>query len=305
MENVLQLGYLALQVSDLSAWRSFAQDVLGLDVSDTPDGGLALRMDGHAARFFLSEGPADDLAAAGWQLSDAGQLDKLVAQLRSAGHDVTEGDAALTKSRGVEKLFRCQDPDGTPMELSCGPTLAETPFSSALVSSGFVGDEMGMGHVVLGNRDAQVSGEFYKTLLGFRLSDRIRLEMHGFPIDVTFYHCNSRHHSLALGGPMPKRIHHFMIEVRDLDDVGKALDRAVHAGVRIAQTIGRHPNDRMISFYALTPSGFQFEFGWGGRIIDDATWEPTEYDHISEWGHMPPQLLAPRKKKSKEPRDGI
>ena len=36
------------------------------------------------------------------------------------------------------------------------------------------------------------------------------------------------------------------------------------------QTLGRHPNDRMFSFYAKTPSGFQFEFGWGGREVDDA-----------------------------------
>ena len=59
------------------------------------------------------------------------------------------------------------------------------------------------------------------------------------------------------------------------------------------QTLGRHPNDGMCSFYAKTPSGFQFELGWGGREVDDATWAPTTYDHISEWGHHPPSSLAP------------
>jgi hypothetical protein len=51
----------------------------------------------------------------------------------------------------------------------------------------------------------------------------------------------------------------------------------------------------MFSFYAKTPSGFQFELGWGGREVDDATWEPTTYDRISEWGHHPPEALAPRR----------
>ena len=146
----------------------------------------------------------------------------------------------------------------------------------------------------------------YVEALGLRVTDRMDM---GGGKGATFLRASARHHSLAVTDILPEPgFHHFMIEVKDLDDVGLALDRAVKAGVRIAQTIGRHANDRMISFYALTPSGFQFEFGWGGRIVDDATWEPTEYDHISEWGHMPPQLLSPRqtnKKKTKEPRDGI
>ena len=83
-----------------------------------------------------------------------------------------------------------------------------------------------------------------------------------------------------------------MIEVAGFDDVGLTMDRALRAGVPIVQTLGRHPNDRMFSFYAKTPSGFQFELGWGGREIDDATWQPTTYDHISEWGHHPPQVLT-------------
>jgi hypothetical protein len=54
----------------------------------------------------------------------------------------------------------------------------------------------------------------------------------------------------------------------------------------------------MVSFYALTPSKFQFEFGWGGRVIgqdEDAAWQTSTYDHISEWGHHPPMVYAPRK----------
>jgi hypothetical protein len=56
-------------------------------------------------------------------------------------------------------------------------------------------------------------------------------------------------------------------------------------------TLGRHPNDEMFSFYGFTPSGFQFEFGWGGRLIDDADWTPKTYDRISDWGHHPPGVV--------------
>nr|ART38240.1 F328 [uncultured bacterium] len=168
---------------------------------------------------------------------------------------------------------------------------------SPLARSGFVADEHGLGHLVVSAPDSAATAAFYQDLLGFRLSDRIVCEFYGYPVDITFLHTNPRHHSLAFGGPQPKRLHHFLLEVKSLDDVGAALDRAVAAGVRIAQMLGRHPNDRMVSFYAFTPSGFQFEYGWGGRMVDDATWQPTVHDRISEWGHHPPERYAPRRKK--------
>jgi hypothetical protein len=115
-------------------------------------------------------------------------------------------------------------------------------------------------------------------------------------VNIAFFHANARHHTIAFGDGQKKRIHHFMIEAGSMDDVGLAFDRALRAGVRIVNTLGKHPNDKMFSFYAKTPSGFQFEFGWGARQVDDATWEPTTYDHISEWGHHPPEFLAPKPK---------
>lgn len=292
--SVSQLGYLVFEASDLDAWRKFAQ-VLGLGVVERGADAIALRMDGHAARFHVQSGSANDLVAVGWEAGNATELDQLVKRLGEHGVEVTEASASDANARGVERLYRFVDPSGIPSELCCGVKLATDPFRSPHVASGFVADAMGLGHVVLACRDMQESAAFYTELLGFRLSDRIRCDLHGFAVDVLFYHCNERHHSLALGGPQEKRLHHFMIEVADLDDVGMCFDRALKAGVPLMQTIGRHPNDRMVSFYALTPSGFQFEFGWGGRIVDDASWQTTEYDRISDWGHTRPKLLTPRK----------
>ena len=290
-----QLGYLAFEVSDLPGWEAFATGVLGFGVAGRRDGGLSLRMDGHAQRFFLSSGPADDLVAVGWQVADEATLDAAVARLRAAGHDVREGTPEEAAARQVVRLFVVRDPAGLRVELCFGPARAETPFVSPLVRSGFVADEHGLGHLVISAPDNAATSAFYQDLLGFRLSDRITCEFYGHPVDITFLHTNARHHSLAFGGPQPKRLHHFLVEVKSLDDVGAALDRAIAAGVRIAQMLGRHPNDRMVSFYALTPSGFQFEYGCGGRLIEDeALWVPCTHDRVSEWGHHPPERYAPR-----------
>jgi 2,3-dihydroxybiphenyl 1,2-dioxygenase len=294
---ISQLGYLAFEVSDLAVWEQFATNVLGFGVVARDERSMRLRMDGHAQRYFLTQGPADDLAAVGWQVDDELALIALVDRLRSNGHDVREASADEAAKRGVVRLFVTRDPAGLQVELFFGPELGDGQFASPLVKNGFVADEHGLGHLVISSPDGVATAGFYQDLLGFKLSDRITCTFYGHPVDITFLHTNSRHHSLAFGGPQPKRLHHFLVEVRSIDDVGAALDRAIGNGVRIAQMIGRHPNDRMISFYALTPSGFQFEYGCGGRLIDDALWQPQIHDRVSEWGHHPPERYAPRRPK--------
>jgi hypothetical protein len=55
--------------------------------------------------------------------------------------------------------------------------------------------------------------------MGFRLSDFIDV-----PFPLAFFHCNPRHHSLAVAHlPGTVGFHHLMLEVAELDDVGRPL----------------------------------------------------------------------------------
>jgi 2,3-dihydroxybiphenyl 1,2-dioxygenase len=293
--GVLQLGYLGFEVSATDAWERFATEVLGLQIGERlSSGGFTLRMDSYAARFFVEPGPKDDVSVIGWQVRDEAALREIGGRLESAGCAVSRGTEEDHRARRVSALLKFKDPAGTPTELFWGPDKAPAPFASELIASSFVAEERGLGHAVVTARDKKESTEFYQSLLGFRLSDHIVCQYYGYDVDLSFFHANTRHHSLAIGGRQQKRIHHFMLEVASMDDVGLCFDRALRGGVPIMQTLGRHPNDRMFSFYAKTPSGVQFEFGWGGREVDDATWRPTTYGAISEWGHHPPVAFAPR-----------
>jgi 2,3-dihydroxybiphenyl 1,2-dioxygenase len=287
MQRNVRLGYLGFEVRDLSAWEAFAVDVLGLDIGDRGDDWLALRCDDWAQRFLVTQGPSDDVAVLGWEVDDEAALDAALARLRAAGVETTRGSDEEARLRRVERLFKVRDPAGNPCELFFGADRAAAPFHSRHVRSSFVTGAQGLGHVVVSASDPDQSRRFYCDLLGFRLSDRIVCDVYGHPVDITFLHGGPRHHTVAIGGRQRKRIHHFLLEVTGMDDVGLAYDRALRARVRIVLTLGRHPNDRMFSFYAKTPSGFEFEYGWGARTVDDATWMPTTYDHISEWGHHP------------------
>jgi biphenyl-2,3-diol 1,2-dioxygenase len=289
MAAVSQLGYWGFEVSDLAAWEHFATDVLGLAVGRRlDDGGLRLRLDEYDWRIALEPGPADDLAYVGWEVKDARALGELGEQLARGGVHVEQGKPELCALRQVQGLLHCSDPAGIPTELYWGPRIAGTAFCSPRVASGFVAGAQGAGHMVVSSPDGDASLQFYSELLGCRLSDTIDAKLGSIQLHLTFLHANARHHSVAFSGlPMPKRIHHFMIEARAFDEVGAAHDRALDGGVPITMGLGRHPNDKMFSFYSRTPSGFDVEFGWGGLEVDDSTWRPVTYSRTSEWGHRP------------------
>ena len=81
-------------------------------------------------------------------------------------------------------------------------------------------------------------------------------------------------------------MHHLMVELFSLDDVGQCYDIAMTQADRVNVTLGRHTNDFMTSFYAKSPSAFMVECGWGGLEIDPQNWTPVEmHEGPSLWGH--------------------
>jgi 2,3-dihydroxybiphenyl 1,2-dioxygenase len=303
MSGVKQLGYLVFEVSDLAAWESFGTRVLGMQVVDRRENGaFSLRMDSYRQRFFVEPGPADDLIAIGWEVGGPSELEDVARRVRGTGTQLAEGSENDAVSRHVEALIRFDDPAGNPIEVFFGPEKASEPFSSEVVRGGFVAEDQGLGHVVVVSKEDAKQEEFYASVFGLGLSDYIRCEYFGHKIDVTFMHANARHHSLAFGGAQLKRIHHFMVQARSIDEVGMCYDRFLSSGGKVHQTLGRHPNDKMFSFYGYTPSGFHFEFGAGGIEIEEG-WQSKTHDRVSEWGHHPPQLLTKAYARDKRARE--
>ena len=282
------LSYLGLGVSSPSDWVGFAAQLGLMPAADGPDGSIRYRTDEQAWRLAVHESSADDLLYAGFDCGTQDSFDALVERIRAAGIAI-ERDQAAAAVRGVMDLAHCQDPNGVRIEIFYGATLLpEQPFHSPQPLSGFVTGEGGLGHIIVNAADPEASIAFYATVLGLRLSDRILFEAApGMVIPLTFLHCNRRHHSIAIAPAMPggKSIHHIMVEVGTIDDVGLALDRFMKAGTEISATLGRHSNDRMLSFYVRTPSGFEVEYGCGGVAVDSGAWPVAIHNSISVWGH--------------------
>lgn len=294
MASITQLGYLGLNVSNLAEWERFATEVLGLQVVDkAADGSFFMRMDENHHRFVVQHGDADDIAFIGWEVADQRALRELADQLRADGIEVAAGTAADAQARGVCELIKFNDPSGIASEAYFGPLMNyERPFQSPRTISGFETGTMGLGHMVLRVDDSAKSLHFYRDVLGMRISDFVDLKMRRgqeTKLSLTFMHCNPRHHTLAFGElPMRKRLLHFMLQVKSMDDVGSTMYLVQDRGITITGSLGRHTNDHMTSFYMRTPSGFEVEYGFGARVVDDATWKVQRHESGSMWGHRAP-----------------
>ncbi len=286
MTGISSLGYVGFKVSDLEAWSAFATQTLGLMLAEEPAGALRYRLDAQAWRIAVEPGEEDDLAYVGFEVAGPAELAAIAERLTAAGVATGNRDPDLVALRGVTDLITCHDPEGLAIEIYYGPTeRLETPFVSPAGIAAFVTEGQGLGHVVLFTKDAEARRGFYCDILGFQLSDTIGVRMSPeMAITVEFYHCNARHHTLAfIPLPGPKKLHHFMIQTANLDDVGFALER-LSLTTPLTSSLGRHPNDEMVSFYARTPSGFEVEFGWGAREVGP-DWRVVRHEKTSIWGH--------------------
>ncbi len=302
MGDITGLGYIGL-IGSISEWRPLAE-ILGLEaLPQISNSETRFRIDQRAWRIAVEAGEPG-LGYVGWEVGSRAALNRVRDKLEAGAFRV-ETDPELARKRGVLELFSCRDPSGNRLEFFFGAEVGTVPFVSPsgarfVTSSG--GQSLGLGHVVFFVEDTEATKNFYMGLLEFGHSDSV-ISPYG---SGTFTHNNPRHHSLAFataGGKMKPGVDHFMLEVDNLDVVGRALDQVTKLGVPVTVTLGKHSNDHMTSFYIRTPSGFDLEYGYGGRLVDDS-WIPTWFRSPSIWGHKrmpPPANTAIERSKAETP----
>ena len=295
--KILGLDYLVAETTAPERWRELAEEVLGLtlEASCARPGWWHYKMDDRIFRLAVQEGGEDRYVLAGWDVGDQAALTAFAERLAGAGVAVEHGTATDCAERCVLGLIRFSDADGNRHELVYGGHRDYRTSAAARAPQRFITDPMGMGHVVLRVSDLDRAYAFYRDVLGFGLSDHLFLPVGAGgdqTIEVRFLHAgNARHHSLGLAVvPTASNLIHMMIEVPEIDDVGRALDRTAARGFPIVETLGRHANDHMLSFYLETPSGFHLEYGCHGRIVDWSCTAPTVSTVGDLWGHV---YLAP------------
>src|SRR5436853_2788208 len=263
---LLGLGYAGFGSASLEDWRQFGTGLVGLQAVERGNSLLAFRMDDRKQRIVIDRAMGEGTRFFGWEVSDSAALDALAARLEKAGVPVTAEPQTLADARRVRSLISFHDPAGNRLEAFYGAEIDDAPFTPGRSISGFRTGPLGLGHAVLTVEKIEPVMAFYVDVLGFGLSDYITK-----PFRAYFFHVNARHHSLALIETGRNGMHHLMVELFSLDDVGQSYDVACQQD-RVSDTLGRHTNDLMTLFYAKTPYSFMVECGWVGGDVARSNW---------------------------------
>ncbi|TAM12617.1 MAG: biphenyl 2,3-dioxygenase [Nevskiaceae bacterium] len=295
MTRIQCLAYFVAESTAPEKWRDYGEQMLGMAAHTDADGTVRLKMDAQPWRITAVKGAQDRYLASGWLLNDDADFEATVKALEAAGVALEHGAAHHAAERGYARMAAFVDPAGNRHELVTGRLGAPSPFTSPIGVGNFVtrsatGTDLGLGHVVLpAAATFDPTLKLFRDVLGFGLSDVFNFQPgpDAPVIRIYFLHAAcGRHHSIALAEmPNPAGCVHAMVEVGAMTDVGRAYDRVKARGVKLMATLGQHENDRMTSFYMMTPGNFALEYGWGGIAVDPATWQTTMTKEVSIWGH--------------------
>ena len=293
--GAVQLGYVVVESARFGDWRRFGADAIGLHVDELTPDVTRFRIDDRECRLLIQRGNREDVTALGWQIADHETFDVILARVAEAGIPVEEGTSEECALRGVERLWRFAGPKGIATEIFTAPVLSARPLR--MLQEGFETGAGGMGHVAITAQRPEEIRSYYNDVFDARLSDWVEENISGVKLRIRFLRVNERHHSVAIAGvkglrvdPIRTSIQHMNLQVSTLDGMLAAYERVMAHGFRMMWNVGQHTNDRELSFYCRTPSGFELEIGWNPIVVTaelEETWEPRTYDSISIWGHTP------------------
>jgi 2,3-dihydroxybiphenyl 1,2-dioxygenase len=291
--SILRLGYVGLRSPDPQGWADFGTSVLGTPLGPAPDNDtVRLRVDRRPFAISIIRGPKAELDYLGWETPDTASVQEVASNLDSLGVKWSCLGAHTCLDRGVDSAITFTDPFNYTHEVYAGTRAISRPLRPTGMCSGFDG----LGHAFLLVSDAMQAEEFFVKAFGFLVSDRLDFHMGDHPFEpgpnptlTSFLSTGNRHHAIAVSQGAPGAnlhgIAHLMIQVNELDDLGHAFDKSVERKA-LMTTIGRHTNDRMLSFYVYAPDGITVEYGWGGQNVPLLDSIPR-YDRSTEWGHRP------------------
>ena len=288
----VHLGYAVIETNKFDDWKRFGRDAIGMHLDEMLPDTIRFRLDANECRFLLRRGPAEDVVALGWHLDDHATFDEICRRVADHGAPAVEGSDDEAKLRGVERFLRFPGPNGLSQEVYTTARVAPLPLN--IPGSGFVTSAGGLGHVAITTKKPHELRGYYNHVFDARLSDYIDETINSMKLKIRFLRVNERHHSVAIASvnalpvnPIRTRVQHVNVQVSTLDDMVTSYQRVKELGFHMALSVGQHTNDKELSYYAHTPSGFEWEVGWNPIVVDESTWKPTTHQGISIWGHKP------------------
>ena len=222
MLNAL-LSHLCLGVSDRDATRLFYEDNLGLRVlTSTADVSDRLGLGGSGQVLSLVEGRG--LQHFALEVRDDRARQELVERLGADGTHLEP----VSADPDHPDAFAFLDPDGHRVEIH-----ARVSTRGADGEYGPRHRPIGLHHITLATKDVPALVDFYVSVLGFAISDRMGDRF-------VWMRCNHEHHTVAVVKGEVAGIDHYCFEVRDWNELKVWCDTLAADDVRVRWGPGRH-----------------------------------------------------------------
>lgn len=239
MVRVRRIVYASYETPDIERQVEYFTEILGLSLTERSNGAIYLGggLDHHCV--VLRSGPEAKCAGIGFEIAPDDDLLDFDRQTKGAG--------LVTKLRtdpapSIDRLLSFQDPKGTYIEVF----RRERPSGQGILRKGIGPNKLG--HVAFHVQDLHKVVDFYCSVLGFRISDRMG--------DVfAFLRCGPDHHTINLAATGTNRHFHTAFELRDWPHLQLACDFLSQRGYKTIWGPGRHGIGHNLFAYHRSPNG--------------------------------------------------
>ncbi|MGE0830794.1 MAG: VOC family protein [Hyphomonadaceae bacterium] len=273
-----KLGFVELNVTDLTVSLPFYRDIVGLELVREEPGRAFFRCDADEYSVILTQASPAGMKCAGWSLESDAEFENLLAQLNANGARREELSSAECKERGFTRAIRAAEPHSNATLVFFRPAKQGFAFTKSHTSI------QRLGHVVWGTPNREAARDFFRDVLNFRESDHIGevvTFMRPFP--------NPYHHGIGIGSAPKHHFHHLNFMVTEIDDIGRAIHRFNKNNVPIVYGPGRHPASGSVFLYFLEPDGMTLEYSFGMEEFDEHAPRapitlPMKPESVDYWG---------------------
>jgi catechol 2,3-dioxygenase len=282
--DVAHLGHLELLTPTPDESLRFFVDVLGMTEAGRQGDSVYLRgwddYEHHSLKLTASH--SSGLGHMAFRTRSPQALQRRVAALTGSGYDLgwTDGDL------GHGPAFRCRDPDGHLIELYYETQWYEAPphLKPALKNQAQRYPARGVNvrrldHINCLAADIAANRVFFERYLGLRLTEQIVLD-NGTEAAM-WLTCTNKSYDIAYSRDhygVRGRFHHLTYALDCREDILRAADIFLEAGVHIETGPHKHAIQQTFFLYVYEPGGNRVEVAnAGARLILAPDWKPIRW----------------------------
>lgn len=245
MIKVFKLGFADFLTKDVEAMIAYYTEVMGFSLVERGEDGSAYissSLDHH--NIVLTPSTATGLQRIGYQLDNKLSVQEVAKHLKKEGIPF---QLKTDAKPGISEFLELKDPDGNIIQLYSAMEFATPGFKD----EGIIPNKLG--HYAICAKDAKKVVDFYQSVLGFVMTDRIGDNF------ANFMTCNQDHHVINVVSSKHSRMHHIAFELKDSAHQYRSSDFLSKKGIPVLWGPSRHTAGHNIATYHADPDNHVIE----------------------------------------------